>query len=386
MAEIPLLARLILLDPERVLATLDRATDPNLARPNAWQLSLGVLRMWHRVLFRSDSVGLSAAPVRKTWRARLLRNRVLRLPFLLGEDAVRPLDHTGLRGTPAQIIGHLMGAHHDENQFVYDLEILAACHPGALEACLATVDALLALPDSPRNAWLRDLTIWEGYHESLRDAVQHAIAHGPRMTDAEANDPDLSFRAYLRWCAAQPPTPAATVRAFFSRHAVHSGPLSAADVRAMSRADLATILASGDPVDPDALAGATYRGVSLGLPRVVEKLSWKTFAKAFARDDRTGAVHGWNLAVEQDPDLDAPIRPRARAPYGPFAVIRDAADGTILDYGARHPRHHPLSRVRDRLVTVNHGSHDLLLGRIDITLAGRHIPTPSWFTLARESC
>ena len=41
------------------------------------------------------------------------------------------------------------------------------------------------------------------------------------------------------------------------------------------------------------------RGISLGLPAWVERLSWKKFAKAFHRDPRTQRLRGWNVRIEQ---------------------------------------------------------------------------------------
>ena len=106
---------------------------------------------------------------------------------------------------------HLIGAHHDANQFVYDLELLG--HYGLLHDLTAKVRALLASDDAHTH-WLRDLTVFEGYHEALLAAAEHAAAGGPAMSAAEAGDPDLSFGAYVRWCAAQPATPRDTLHAW----------------------------------------------------------------------------------------------------------------------------------------------------------------------------
>jgi len=182
--------------------------------PNLWQLGLGVLRMWHRVLFRSETIGTCSSPVRRTWRARLLENRSLRFPFLLAEGAIAPLDFTGLGSTRERIIRHLLGAHHDGDQFVYDLEMLA-CHEDGLTELSRAIDELVAR-DSARSRWLRDLTVFEGYHESLKAAVDRALARGVEVPPAAAADPDISFRAYLSWCARQPPTPRATLSAWLS--------------------------------------------------------------------------------------------------------------------------------------------------------------------------
>jgi hypothetical protein len=208
----PWLIRLLLGEPERVLAHLERMRAHGIVEvaPNAWQLCLGVLRLWHRTLFRSETVGTSpGGAVRATWRARLLANRAVRLPCLLAERAVAPFDFTGLRSPPERLIRHLLGAHHDGNQFVFDLEILAG--HGELEQLRRRVAELLADEGSRRTRWLRDLTVFEGYHESLAAAVERALAAGPAMTAAEAANPDLSLRAYLRWCARQPATLAATL-------------------------------------------------------------------------------------------------------------------------------------------------------------------------------
>lgn len=210
----PWYIHLILGDPDRVLGHLERMRETGIvaATPNSWQLCLGVLRLWHRNLFHTDTVGTSpGGTVRPTWRARMLANRAIRLPFLLAERAVVPFDFTGLRSTPERVIGHLLGAHHDGNQFVYDLELLAG--HGRLEQLRDAVQALLA-DDGPRTRWLRDLTVFDGYHESLAGAVERAIARGPAMTDDEAVNPDLTFRGYITWCASQPATPRETVAAW----------------------------------------------------------------------------------------------------------------------------------------------------------------------------
>jgi hypothetical protein len=53
------------------------------------------------------------------------------------------------------------------------------------------------------------LVVFEGYHQQLLEATEHALAHGPSMTEAQGRDPDLTLRGYLRWCLAQPATPLA---------------------------------------------------------------------------------------------------------------------------------------------------------------------------------
>jgi hypothetical protein len=204
--------RLLLIDRARIRTNLVQVCEAmKLPEPTDWQLCLGVLRMWHRLAFRTHTVGTSSGAVRSTWRARLLAWRALRLPFLLGERAVAPLDFTGLASSPERLMRHLLGAHHDTNQFIYDLELLASY--GRLDELHVSVKRVITHDDA-RARWLRDLAVFEGYHEHLLAAVERARTHGPAMTDAEAADPDVSLRAYLQWCARQPGSPAATLAAW----------------------------------------------------------------------------------------------------------------------------------------------------------------------------
>ena len=52
-----------------------------------------------------------------------------------------------------------------------------------------------------RARWLRDLTVFEGYHEALLVAVEAALGGKLELSDADARSPDVSLRAYLAWCA-----------------------------------------------------------------------------------------------------------------------------------------------------------------------------------------
>jgi hypothetical protein len=212
MTEAPWFSYPFLLFPKKVLKNLERRVDAGLteAPPNAWQLSLGVMRMWHRAVFRMETVGTSpAGTVRKTWRARLLNNRSFRLPFLLAEGAVTPYDMTGLVSSKERIIKHLLGAHHDGAQFIYDLELLSA-HPGALEELEARTQEVID-SEGKRSQWLRDLTVFEGYHEHLLEEVQRVIADkGVVLSEHERWNADISLAGYLSWCAQQPETPEAT--------------------------------------------------------------------------------------------------------------------------------------------------------------------------------
>lgn len=215
---LPLYARLALVDVERIEARLDdlRACGRIERVPTAWQVFLGVARMWHRIAFRSHTIGTSSQSVRPTWGARLLAFRPLRFPFLLREQAIAPLDSSGLLSSRERIIRHLLGAHHDENQFVYDLEILALLdehgHRPALEELLERARAVASDRD-PRSKYLKDLVAFEGYHDALVRAVEEALAGRDGLSDEERADPDVSFRAYLDWCARQPRTRDETIAA-----------------------------------------------------------------------------------------------------------------------------------------------------------------------------
>jgi hypothetical protein len=201
----------VLFSPARILEGLERVGEAGLVErlPNLWQIELGVLRMWHRVLFRPDSIGTSRSnPVRPGWRARLLHYRLLRFPFLVRERAIAPFDFSGLVSSPSRIVTHLLGAHHDENQFVYDLELLSA-YPGRLEQVCGLARHVVEA-DIPRSRWLRDLVVYERYHENLVAAVERALEGDFSLPPDEADNPDISFVAYLRWCASQPATPAET--------------------------------------------------------------------------------------------------------------------------------------------------------------------------------
>lgn len=160
--------------------------------------------------------------------------------------------------------------------------------------------------------------------------------------------------------------------------------ITRAELLRASRRELRALLESGHPVDPADLADTVYRGISLGLPAWVERLSWKKFAKAFHRDPRTGALRGWNIRIEQD-GLDAPWRVRTRGgrtwTFGHFAVVREH-ERLVLDYGAGGAL--AMRAVRDPLVALEAGSARVLLGRSDVALGPARLPTPSYFVLERE--
>ena len=84
--------------------------------------------------------------------------------------------------------------------------------------------------------------------------------------------------------------------------------MNAHDILSLSRDTLRGMLEGGHPIDPRTLDDAEYRGVSLGLPSPIVKLTWLTFRKTFHRDPRTGALRGWNVRMQQA-GLDGPRAP-----------------------------------------------------------------------------
>ena len=207
---LPWFARVVLRRPLQIQANLDRIAAAGIVErvPNVWQIFVGVLRMWYRIFFDNAGIGTCQTDsVRTTRRARLFEHRAIRLPFLLWEGSVVPLDLSGLASPPERLMTHLLGTHHDGDAFFYDLRVLA-CHPGMLEE-LHRRTLEVVRHDTRRARWLRDLCVYEGYHEHLLAAVERA-RRGEWRVQAVSPSTDTSLEAYLDWCAAQPSTPAAT--------------------------------------------------------------------------------------------------------------------------------------------------------------------------------
>lgn len=170
---------------------------------------------------------------------------------------------------------------------------------------------------------------------------------------------------------------------------------TARELRDASTKELREHILHGHPVDPDALAGWVYRGTSLGLPDVVAKLTWKTFQKAFHRDEATGRLLGWNVRLHQD-GLDAPSRPKTKrgrpvtewnyevvSPHG--VPMPDGFDrGLVIDYSRGENPPGVVRFMKDPLVSLSPDSADELLGVSYAVVAGRTLETPTYFTLERE--
>ena len=121
------------------------------------------------------------------------------------EGAIAPWDHTGLASDPKRLRKHLISAHHDGHQFAYDFSILRG-EPDALLTLRNEVQAILD-GDTWRTRWLKDLAVYEGYHQTLLQVLIRALEGDEFLDQDDAQNPDISFEAFIRWCREQPETP-----------------------------------------------------------------------------------------------------------------------------------------------------------------------------------
>jgi hypothetical protein len=170
---------------------------------------------------------------------------------------------------------------------------------------------------------------------------------------------------------------------------------TARDLRNATTRELREHIVHGHPVDPAALEGWVYRGTSLGLPKLVERFTWKTFQKTFWREPGSGRLLGWNVRLEQD-GIDAPSRPKLRrgrpVTEWNYEVIDARAvpmpngfdRGLIIDYSRAQNPPGTIRFVKDPLVALEEGNADQLLGVSYAVISGRTVETPTYFTLERE--
>jgi len=216
----PFFYRFILRNPGRVQYHLEELSKAGRidAVPTLWQTSLGVFYMVHRLLFRPETVGLGDAPVRNTWGARLFTYRPIRFPFLMALKAIDPIDLTGLSGSVERKLSHLVGAYHQGDHALYDLECLSWNEP-ALRKLRADLSTILE-EKTFRSKFLLDLCVYEGYHANLLRLVDKALGGDFEAPFHEASDPDANLRAFLGWCAAAPETPEATLASLLRGHSL----------------------------------------------------------------------------------------------------------------------------------------------------------------------
>jgi hypothetical protein len=166
-------------------------------------------------------------------------------------------------------------------------------------------------------------------------------------------------------------------------------------LRASNR-ELMRVLREGHAIDPTRLDDYEYRGISLGLPGFIEKLTWKTFQKTFHRDPETGVLRGWNVRLEQR-GLDAASVPKQKngepVTFGHYHVVPlipaenpgNLVEGLLIHYGlGENHGFGSFNLARDPLVAVNEGSVELLLGWTWLAVGPLKIRTPSFFALERE--
>jgi len=164
----------------------------------------------------------------------------------------------------------------------------------------------------------------------------------------------------------------------------------------MNGRELLDVLRAGKNIDPTALEGYAYKGISLGLPEFVDKLAWKTFQKTFFRDPASGHLRGWNVRLEQR-GIDAksvPLQAKGvPVTFGHYHVVpydvpvpkAPGLAGLLIHYGkGGNSVLDPMHRMRDPIVALEEGNADRLLGWSYADLGFTRVGTPSFFLLERE--
>lgn len=172
---------------------------------------------------------------------------------------------------------------------------------------------------------------------------------------------------------------------------------SARDFLHLSPGELRGELSRGYAIDAAALDDQEFKGTSLGLPGVVEKLTWKKFMKTFHRDPVSSVLRGWNVRIQQTPLEDDRWDPMLKAgevfSFGHYHVVPldgyqvpgpALSAGLMIDYGLGGNKALDVTRrLRDPLVAIERGSTELLLGWSYLDLGWKQVATPSFFTLER---
>jgi hypothetical protein len=166
------------------------------------------------------------------------------------------------------------------------------------------------------------------------------------------------------------------------------------DLLGMSRRDLKDTLANGHSIEAEELSNREYHGISLGLPRWAEKLSWKKFKKVFRRE-QSGSLRGWNAAVvDNGLDEDWIDTKRGNVPitYWHYVVVPAQGHllpgpydmGLLIHYGwGGNSLLSTMRPIRDPLLAVNEGSNELLLGYSYLDFGFARFDTPTFFCLIR---
>ena len=148
-------------------------------------------------------------------------------------------------------------------------------------------------------------------------------------------------------------------------------------------------LRAGHAIDEGVLDDHEYLGISVGMPRFIEKLSWKTFTKTFHRDPETRELRGWNVRMEQTGIEGEAIpmkRPKSATDepftWGHYRVYPEGR-GMMIDYGVPGNPFF-VSRMRDPLVAIVPGDPSVLLGVSYFDLGLFRVLTPTYFVLVRR--
>ena len=148
-------------------------------------------------------------------------------------------------------------------------------------------------------------------------------------------------------------------------------------------------LRAGHAIDEASLDDTEYLGISVGMPRFIERLSWKTFTKTFHRDPETRELRGWNVRMEQTGVEGEAIpmkRPKSASgepfTWGHYRVYAEGR-GMMIDYGVPGNPFF-VSRMRDPLVAVSPGDPSVLLGVSYFDLGLFRLLTPTYFVLVRR--
>lgn len=166
------------------------------------------------------------------------------------------------------------------------------------------------------------------------------------------------------------------------------------DLLPMTNRQLHEVVERAHPLPLEAMENTQYLGVDLSLPKLLNRVLWKTFRKTFHRDPSSGVLRGWNVRMEQN-DIDGPQVPLKDGQgrlltFGHYHV-RSAEGRTFprrwrgphyLDYGVAGNRFLDPGRFGyTPLVAVNEGSHKLLLGWEVMRVGRVFLPIPDYWAL-----
>lgn len=179
--------------------------------PTLWQVFQGMAQQWWYTVNNLETLGHDFEnPIRDSIGAKLLQPHAMRFLPLMIEGAINPADRTGLALTPERKMRHILGTHHPPETVIYDLQLLD-CYPGALDTLRAKLVAIIE-GDDFKSRWLKDLVVYEGYHESILPTVDRAIAGDFSVSLPPRPGDDFTVGSFAERCLACPPKPDGTIR------------------------------------------------------------------------------------------------------------------------------------------------------------------------------